>query len=123
MTDWLPEVERPVPYFGARWDAPAFDVAVQEPVPVGQACGLCREPIEETDSGTWQTFIDGHPMRAEVRPEHIECWLRQGLGSPAHRRGECSCSGHAEPADDRSWREQGREVMRMVRERQGIFGG
>lgn len=110
-------------YFGDRWDAPAFDDAVERERPVGSLCGLCEEPIEEADSGTWQTFILGGPddWASEVRPEHIECWLRQG-GSPAHLRGECSCAGHEEPPDDRSWREQGREVIRMVRAREGIFG-
>lgn len=107
-------------FFGERWDAPAFDDAIQRPTPVGETCGLCTEAIDEDDAGTWQTFIelDG----ASVKPMHIECWLRQGLGSPAHLRGECSCSGGPEPEDNRSYRDQGREVIRMVFERRGIFG-
>ena len=100
-------------FFGERWDAPAFDDAIQRERPLGSLCGLCEEPIEEGDSGTWQVFGIGDALHAEVRPEHIECWIRAGLGSPAHLRGECSCAGHEDEADDRSWREQGREVMRM----------
>lgn len=109
-------------YFGEWWDAPAFDDAVERDRPVGEICGLCRESIEEADSGTWQTFIESE-TDFSVKPVHIECWLRQGLGSPAHLRGQCSCAGHEEPADDRSYREQGREVIRMVRNREGMFGG
>lgn len=112
-------------YFGDRWDAPAFDFAIERERPVGSLCALCDEPIGETDSGTWQAFVTGGPddWVSEVRPEHIECWLRQGLGSPAHLRGQCACAGNEEPPDDRSWREQGREVVSMVRERRGTFGG
>jgi hypothetical protein len=108
-------------YFGERWDAPAFDDAIEMPTPVGETCGLCEEPVEADDSGTIQQFYAGGVLGP--RPVHIECWLRQGLGSPAHLRGECSCSGRPEPADDRSWREQGREVMRMIREREGTVYG
>lgn len=112
-------------YFGQRWDAPAFDDAIEQEPPVGDTCGQCEESIEQGDSGTWQTFILGGPddWNPQVRPVHIECWVRAGLGSPAHLRGQCSCAGHEEPPDDRSWRDQGREVVRMVREREGIFGG
>jgi len=120
-----PQVE--VYYFGKWWDAPAFDDAVEKDRPVGEVCGLCEESIEEADSGTWQTFIldtgqEDPKYVYEERPEHIECWLRSGLGSPAHLRRECACYGHEEPADDRSYREQGREVIRMIKTREGIFG-
>jgi hypothetical protein len=109
-------------YFGDRWDAPAFDDAIHEATPVDGECGLCGEIIERDDSGTWQVFVLTE-KQAERLPVHIECWLRQGLGSPAHLRGECSCSGQPEPADDRSWRDQGREVMRMVRDREPTVYG
>jgi len=101
-------------YFGRRWDAPAFDDARRGPTPVGTDCGLCPAPIAEGDDGTWQVFLTADPMTAEVRPVHLECWLRQGLDSPAHVRGECSCAGLPEPEDDRTWREQGREVIRLL---------
>jgi hypothetical protein len=115
----------PVPrtyFFGERWDAPAFDDAIERPTPVGETCPLCKETVEQGDRGTWQAFMFTE-KRAEFCPTHLECWLRQGLGSPAHLRGECSCSGGPEPADDRSWRDQGREVMRMIREREGTIYG
>lgn len=117
--------ELPAPetyFFGERWDAPAFDDSIERPTPVGEACGFCEETVEQGDSGTWQVFILSE-KEAKSCPIHIECWLRQGLGSPAHLRGECSCTGVPEPQDDRSWRDQGREVMRMIREHEGtIFG-
>lgn len=105
MTEDDPQVY----YFGRWWDAPAFDDAIERPTPVGETCPLCTEPIEPTDSGTWQ------PMTSAIgQPVHIECWLRQGLGSPAHVERRCSCTGVPEPEDDRTWREQGREVIRLI---------
>lgn len=99
-------------YFGRWWDAPAFDDAIEAPVPVGEPCGLCPEPIAEGDSGTWQVF--GLSGGLAGRPVHIECWIRQGLGSPAHVQHRCSCTGAEEPVDERTWREQGREVIRLI---------
>lgn len=103
-------------YFGRRWDAPAFDEAAPIATPVGEACGLCSEPVGEHDDGTLQTFVDMVEGRAvgRVGPVHVECWLRQGLGSPAHVQGRCSCTGAVEPDDQRTWREQGREVIRLI---------
>lgn len=106
-------------YFGERWDAPAFDDAVQVSTPVGELCGYCDEKIEADDSGTFTTFVN--ELAAESAPVHIECVIRGWLGSPAHCRGECSCSGGEEPADDRSWRDQGRAVVKMVKQREGMF--
>lgn len=93
-------------FFGKRWDAPAFDDAEEIEVPLGAVDQLCGELIDEGDSGT---------VMLGLGPVHIECWLRMGLGSPAHVLGVCSCTGREEPMDARSWRQQGREVMRIVR--------
>lgn len=103
-------------YFGERWDAPAFDDAELVATPVGETCGHCGERITENDSGTfenWVTIPEGYSVRAV----HIECFLRSVLGSPAHLQGLCYCnSGQPEEDDGRSWREQGRETMRLIQE-------
>jgi len=120
MSESQPEIY----YFGQWWDAPAFDDAIEKDRPVGETCGMCQESIEEADSGTWQAFIEGEPdaWQAQSKPVHIECWLRSGLGSPAHLRGQCACAGNEEPPEDRSYREQGREVIRMIREGWAFHG-
>lgn len=92
-------------YFGRHWNAPAFDGAQKVPTPVGDICFLCDQEIQDGDDGT--TYANGGAV-------HLECWLRMGLGSPAHLQGMCSCSGQEEPEDDRTWREQGREVIRLI---------
>lgn len=103
-------------YFGEKWDAPAFEDAVEVPVPVGQDCFLCSEPVVEGDSGTMEWYMA--PEAASYRPVHIECFLRMILGSPAHLRGMCSCTSgdHVDDDDGRSWREQARATMQILRE-------
>lgn len=110
-------------FFGERWDAPAFDDATEIPTPVGERCLDCDELIAEGDSGTMTPAIikteDGYG--SEIRAQHIECHLRHFLGSPAHIMGQCSCSGGEEPEDSRTWREQGLESIRLLKEREGLF--
>lgn len=110
-------------FFGERWDAPAFDDATEVPTPVGEPCLHCEEPITEGDSGTVQPAIvmGENGYVSEPRAQHIECYLRSALGSPAHIMGQCSCSGGEEPEDSRTWREQGLESIRLLKERKGLF--
>lgn len=108
-------------FFGDRWDAPAFDDAIQMPVPIGDPCGYCGIEIVEGDSGTFQHFFEMEQKAALMRPLHIECWFRAGMGSPAHMRGECSCKGSVEPEDDRNWYEQGTESIRIFKAGEAWF--
>lgn len=103
-------------YFGERWDAPAFDDAVQVDRPVGAVCTPCGEPIAEDDSGTF--WGDGKPV-------HIECWLRMGVGGPNHLLRKCSCYGGDQPPDpvSLSMRDAARMTKRIIEERLGIFDG
>lgn len=83
-------------YFGLRWEAPAFDDAIEVAVPVGARCLFCTETIEETDSGTLTPYAamgeDGG-MESRVEAVHIECWLRSVLGCVSHLDRRCSCYG------------------------------
>lgn len=77
-------------FFGQRWDAPAFEDAIEVPRPVGQTCLQCTEPIGDEDSGIVMPFMDARG-RSGVSPIHIECHLRSILGSVAHLEHRCSC--------------------------------
>ena len=99
-------------FFGQRWDAPAFESAVEVPVPVGQTCLFCPEPIGSDDSGVVTPYIDERG-KASASPIHIECHIRSIVGSVAHLEGRCSCvTGRG--SDDHtntSWRQQGRDTI------------
>lgn len=90
-------------FFGRKWDSPALDDAVEVPVPFGELCYQCDEPIEAGDSGV--ITVVGEKVRnkivGRIRPVHKECWLREGLGSVAHLEGQCVCHGGEAP-DTRS---------------------
>ena len=125
----------PLAYFGERWDAPAWDDAVEVPVPVGQSCLHCLEPIEEGDSG----IMLGHLRRARPgeapmgrmsggedvvvvgEPDHLECHLRAVRGSVAHLAGRCLCTGHAESGSGpaASFREEALAAMQWLLEHGG----
>ncbi len=63
----------------------------QTPVPVGQLCADCDEPFAEGDSGIW--------LNNDTLPQHLECFMRQILGSVAHQRKRCACYGGPEEED------------------------
>lgn len=108
-------------FFGDRWDAPAFDDAVEVERPVGAQCLFCPDVIGPEDSGIVTPYIDGRGKRSDS-PIHLECHLRSVLGSVAHLEGRCSCvTGRR--ADDRTsltHREEGLLVMQWVRDRKDI---
>lgn len=71
-------------YFGPDWH-PHFDSV---PIPIGEECTWCGEPIREDDQG----FITaGSP-----RMFHEVCFLRQIIGSVGHIRKRCNCYGRCE---------------------------
>lgn len=108
-------------YFGERWDAPAFDEAIEVDTPVGEPCGLCEVKIKLGDQGTTMRFAyDGGPA---VRSVHLGCMLRSVLGSPDHLLGKCSCfvdhsmeDRHMALSEGDDYTE-GLEVLRILRER------
>lgn len=109
-------------YFGEPWDVPAVDEGVQGPTPVGRRCIHCPDPIEDGDQGFMMGTVrlgkDGEPV-GSLEPVHRECHLRSVTGSIAHLEGKCICHGvtGSDHDDDRSWREQGREIMAWLRRR------
>lgn len=82
--------------FGAVPDIPAYEDASRVPVPVGQPCGLCDEPIGENEGGTLMPRLyprgEGS-VRSAVEPVHHECSARNALGGLAHQLRMCLCFG------------------------------
>lgn len=111
-------------YFGERWDAPAFDEAVEVPTPVGATCPWCTEEIAEGDRGQLmpqvRTDAKGQ-LYSNAGAVHLECMMRSVLGSPSHMRKLCSCfGGEGDHDDERPWREQGRIVMEIIELEKGF---
>lgn len=67
-------------YFGAPWDAPITDHAVQVSTPVGETCLFCPDAIGDGDQGLMLSYADvdeqGAP-RGGLGPVHRECFLQQ----------------------------------------------
>lgn len=85
---------RPNEYFGRKWNAPAFDNAIEVEVPLGGLCLFCSDLIDSDDSGLMvDAILATGPHRA---PVHIECHLRSILGPLAHLEQRCVCFGGVE---------------------------
>lgn len=76
--------------FGTLWDAPVCDGKTAEPVPVGEPCMNCAEPVVEGDQGYIMACFraDGS---LEWLPQHKECSLLSVIG---HVYGYCSCTDY-----------------------------
>ena len=73
------------------------------PVPVGEKCGRCGEPIADIDCGLFKPHIeqvaegtDAKVFVGKMLPWHRECHLRSILGSVGHLMLRCSCFGGTE---------------------------
>jgi hypothetical protein len=84
-------------WFGPRYGAPYEHEAPHIPVPVGQQCGRCGEPITSNDSGLVIPLF-GDPDQSEAF-YHYECHLRSMVGGLNHQLGKCLCCGGTVPPD------------------------
>jgi hypothetical protein len=67
-----------VEWFGERGDMPVYDIAPKCPVPVGDRCVHCPDPILEDDSGFTLPYVGGLP--AERVSYHRDCFREHILG-------------------------------------------
>jgi hypothetical protein len=108
-------------WFGAPWDSWLCEECPHVPMPVGQTCLWCHEPIEEGDSGVTQLcfLLDQPPQR---RPQHLECHIRSVCGGLNHLLGQCMCCGGDAPPDPPtlSRREAARAAALFVQRRAQI---
>lgn len=69
------------------------------PVPVGELCAHCAEPIAEHDCGVVMPLLMAHG-KPRIAAYHYECHIRLTVGSVKHQRGECGCFTGDFAADD-----------------------
>lgn len=104
-------------YFGPPWDAPIMESAAQVPIPLGEQCLYCPDPILDGEQGVMLPYVDveedGAP-RGGLRAVHRECFLRATVGTVAHLKGECSCKQPGSDDPQLSWREEGRAVIEWL---------
>lgn len=89
-------------YFGEPWNS-QIETYTQMPTPVGHFCMWCEEEFVEGDKGfligQGQVLVDNNNDQVfeELAPVflavHLECFLRQTLGSVGHQTKQCSCFG------------------------------
>jgi hypothetical protein len=83
-------------WFGKAWGAPYEADTPRVPVPVGELCARCDEPIEPGDDGVVVPHLDGE---WSLKPLHYECHLRGIIGGLNHLLGVCTCCGGSAPPD------------------------
>lgn len=115
-------------WFGEPWPRPDWrapiceDDSLRIDVPVGEKCIHCRESIEEGDqgvrySGSVVMGEDGKPAVGPVPYSHAECNLRSVTGNHLHISGQCNHIGDCNEKSTLSYREESREVWRIMVER------
>jgi hypothetical protein len=97
-------------YFGPSWYAPVCEEQVA--TPVDDVCMFCDEVIAEGDQGL---FIGGHSDAGyQDRPVHIECHVREIVGSVGHLSKRCSCyGGNEDDPEGMSKREAAIEAYKL----------
>ena len=79
-------------WFGTAPFSPACESVPRVAVPVGQLCAWCDEPITSADDGYVIPHLDADSTVTE-RPFHVECNIRQVVGSVGHQLKLCTCYG------------------------------
>lgn len=86
----LPTIE-PMTWFGASWGAPINEICEHQQTPVGEVCTWCLDPIEPWAAGVVMTHWSAEEMSRQ--PKHLECFIRDTIGSVGHQLGLCHCNG------------------------------
>lgn len=80
---------------------PYFDDLEHAETPVGRPCLYCQELIAEGDVGVLTHFLRSwDPPLSTEEPVHLECHMRQTLGSVAHQEERCHCFVPGSKEDD-----------------------
>ena len=97
--------------FGPRWDAPDADDALYVDTPVGERCGICRDPIEADDQGWMRTALTDNRQPTTIAI-HAGC---EAAGIVGHQLMICTCTGRSttgRATGDEVWRRLGHAVPR-----------
>jgi hypothetical protein len=72
-------------WFGEPWPRPDFRAPVCEddrlrvPIPVGQGCLFCHEPMTEVSQGVWIGYLTNRSA-SQSKPSHVRCLLLNTVG-------------------------------------------
>jgi hypothetical protein len=106
-------------WFGTDWGAPVCQTTPHVAVPIGEPCVWCQEPIAPEDSGMGMPIMEsaGHAMAVRVAYYHLECWIRQVVGSVGHQLQVCTCFGGEDSCEPEtmSVRESARAAFDLAR--------
>jgi hypothetical protein len=76
-------------WFGKYYNSPAYDEDEHVPIPLGEKCGWCDEPIGNNDDGFFMSHMTEQTV--SMIAYHRACHMRQIFGSLAHCQRRCSC--------------------------------
>lgn len=90
-------------YFGKPWSPNIRDNYECTATPAGHPCSWCEEEIVEGDQGFVIPYGQAITFNEEeqvfdkmvptFRPVHLDCFLREVIGSVGHQTKQCSCFG------------------------------
>lgn len=83
----------PIQYFGEAWNDEIRKLEAR-PAPLGDLCLWCGTPILLGERGLFIPCLTAWGAPSS-RPEHVECFMRQIIGSIEHQEKRCSCEGGA----------------------------
>jgi hypothetical protein len=86
-------------WFGKNWGGSICETTSQVPIPVGELCIHCDEPVEKSDDGIIMPVVGMRvgeytpDPRPNYAPMHLACFMRDVVGSVGHQNKTCSCFG------------------------------
>lgn len=80
-------------WFGKAYGCPYEADTPHAPIPLGQVCSWCDEPIGAQDDGVLFPYDRGELAY------HYECHMRKVVGGLNHQLGRCYCCGGDAPPD------------------------
>lgn len=83
----------PIQYFGEAWNEQIRGLEARA-APLGDTCQWCGTPILLGERGLLIPCLTAWGAPSS-RPEHLECFMRQVLGSIEHQEKQCACTGGA----------------------------
>lgn len=109
-------------WFGEPWPSADYRAPICEddnlriPVPVGEFCVWCQEPIVENDRGTCMMGMNADETWQRMYA-HIECGFMNVTGPIAFHEGRCKHAGGADPCHDPNMTYRQEALLRWAQNR------
>ena len=118
-------------YFGKAWSHNILTHYECTPTPVGHPCMWCEEELVEGDQGFVMPCGSVITMDEETKifdkmvatfaAVHLDCFLREIVGSVGHQTKQCSCfGGDTEDPEGMTKREAAKASVKIYKERSGL---